>query len=145
MSINISKPGITKGHDEFVLGEQILDDAFADAGISTDKKTEYSRICLLNQIYSTELSNKAIFAIAGFWVRKRKKLNAGLQKGDPGVVESITKCIKKNKKLELTGDNQYCYSFATKYCSFAVEKKQKNNYPIFDSYTSMVYRTRREI
>jgi len=40
---------------------------------------------------------------------------------------------------------RYCYSFATKYCSFAATDAMKDQYPIYDSNVAAVYKVRWEI
>ena len=120
---------------ELSFTEGSLRQAFKVKGILS-RETEFIRMCLLNQIYSTRLSTRDLFVLADYVVSESDTLNGLIREGNADAVNKITTAVKRKNK------GNYCYSFATKYCSFMSEENS-NHFPIYDSYMEAVYWAKR--
>lgn len=105
-------------------------------GTSWDR--EFEKICMLNQVYNTNLLMDEIVFLANYIVQNASTINYLLSQGSPEAVNILTGAIKDQC-------GRYCYSFATKYCSFAATDAMKDQYPIYDSNVAAVYKVRWEI
>ncbi|WP_165176688.1 hypothetical protein [Desulfovibrio sp. ZJ369] len=77
-----------------------------------------TKVVIINRLYSTNIYD--IYEMS-FGI-KRLDIDEYLNKTDLGIVEKIANSYIK------AGKHIYCYSFATKYCSF-----HNNGYPLYDS------------
>ena len=82
---------------------------------------------VINTLYGTQI--RAITNAAKHIVELN--IDAGLQEGDPQLVDQIAKLTIRTKEKEKKRRN---YSFATKYCSF----HEPSLYPIYDSFVDKV-------
>lgn len=126
--------------EDLCCSEKVLEKLFSgeQGPVSDNEEYEYVKICVLNQIYGTNLHNKDIFLLSQYLKNNHERLNSEIREGDSQAVIDITTAIKEEK-------NKYCYSFATKYCSFAAPEEQKDAFPIYDSYMAVLYKTRWEV
>ena len=104
-------------------------------GVCEKVEVEFLKVCVVNQIYGTNLYSEDILQIAKYLSENACKVNEKLYSGDAKVISDITCSIKNTR-------GKYCYSFATKYCSFAAPDEIKDSFPIYDSYMAVLYKTR---
>lgn len=129
--------------EEYLLfAEKSLTELFGNSNqiVSSKKEIEYTKVNMLNVLYGTNLRKRETIALASYLADNCKSLSEMIRGGSPEAVSLITTALKKH-----TDSGRYCYSFATKYCSFAAPEGVRDEYPIFDSTVSAVYRSRRDV
>lgn len=119
------------------FSEQVIRSLFDDGtkGVSEKVEKEFLKVCIVNQIYGTNLYSEDILHIAKYLSRNADKINEKLYSEDVTAISDITCSIKDTI-------GKYCYSFATKYCSFAAPDEIKDSFPIYDSYMAILYKIR---
>jgi len=117
--------------DDLLLPEDVIRGLFDGKGICKDTEKEFLKACAVNQVYSTNLYTADIVEVAKYLAKNADDLNEKLYAGNAAVISDITCSIKSTQ-------GKYCYSFATKYCSFVVP----DSFPIYDSYLAALYQTR---
>lgn len=124
------------GNKNYFVSENILNYLFSYNGrcVHSNIEIELSKVCLLNEFYSTRLSLDEMISMAEYLSENSSKVDGLINKGDSEAVRLITEAIKDK-------GYRYCYSFATKYCSFAAPINIKNEYPIYDSKIAAVYKS----
>ncbi len=123
--------------EKLFLSENAIKSLFDDEtnGISHKEEKELCKICLVNQVYGTNLYLDDIVQLAKYLSENAGVLNEKLHAGNIEIINDITCSIKDTR-------GKYCYSFATKYCGFAAPEKKTDSFPIYDSYMSALYKTR---
>ncbi len=101
--------------------------------VSKDTETEFAKICALNSIYGTRMSLKEMVSMTNYLCECSQEISNLIENGNPAAVSNITNAIKNE-------GYRCCYSFATKYCSFAAPDTMKDSYPIYDSNIASVYK-----
>ena len=132
--------GAWQNEEKLYLPELVISNIFknGEKGIASNTEKEFLKVCIVNQIYGTNLYSEDILHIAKFLSENAGMLNDELCSGDAKIVADITCAIKESR-------GKYCYSFATKYCSFAAPDEVADEFPIFDSYMSALYKTRTDV
>jgi hypothetical protein len=113
-----------KAYKKYPIQERILEKLFKQYPNNTNKEEVLYKVSILNDFYSTRLSNT--LAVVQHIVAS--KIDQQLRKEEVGIVEKIAKVEDDSGKIRRN------YSFATKYCSH----HQPDAYPIYDSYVSKV-------
>lgn len=123
--------------EKLFFPENVINTLFCDGKkrFSKSRETEFFKVCIVNQIYGTNLYTEDIIQIAKYLSENAHKLNEELYDGNVKVISDITCSIKNTR-------GKYCYSFATKYCSFAAPDEMIDMFPIYDSYMSAFYKIR---
>lgn len=126
-----------QSEEKLYLPELVINSIFknGEKGVSNEIEKEFLKVCIVNQIYGSNLYSEDILYIAKYLSEKASILNDELRSGNAKIIADITCAIKKSR-------GKYCYSFATKYCSFAAPDEVADRFPIFDSYMSALYKTR---
>ena len=155
--------------------EKLLAELFTTSQGSTNHapiignfNVEYTKISVLNTVYSTHLSGEDIYRYADLltnheyfeedYLRKRYHYACNIEKlisdGSSDAVMYITVALKERYKGDTESTKympRYHFSFATKYCSFAhlyhnvIEQdnaSDENQYPIYDSLVAAAYRAK---
>lgn len=104
--------------DIYEKPEEVLVSMFSNK-INSDFANVFTKVSILNSVYSTNLYNKDVIAVANWIVANHVKFDSKVKKGDPSAVWDLAN----------NGTTGIIFSFATKFCSFSNPKE----YPIYDS------------
>ncbi len=97
---------------------------------NTELNQVFAKVSIINDVYSTQLSNKDKSIIAKIICDYADRLN---EKYDESLVKDLDQEVQNKTKRS-------AYSFLTKYCSHQNEE----HYPIFDSYVELMLKWYRD-
>ncbi len=107
-----------KNEDIYEKPEEVLVTVFSNK-TNSDFTKVFTKVSILNSVYSTNLYNKDVLAITDWIVANHVKFDSKVKKGDPSAVWDLAN----------NGTTGILFSFATKFCSFS----NPQEYPIYDS------------